>query len=100
VTPARGPVTYAVRPEDLAPARDGLAARVEHVEFLGEAVLLHARHEASGEALIARCEPQRRQDFARGAPLLLAADPQRALLFDGAGRRAPHAVSAGAPALV
>jgi multiple sugar transport system ATP-binding protein len=99
-TPARGPLTYAARPEDLIPARDGLAARVEHVEFLGEAVLLHARHEASGEALIARCEPQRRQHFTPGAPVLLAAGPQRALLFDRAGRRAPHAVAAGTPALV
>jgi multiple sugar transport system ATP-binding protein len=100
VTPARAPLTYAVRPEDLTPAREGLGARVEHVEFLGEAVLLHARHEASGEALIARCDPSRRQDFARGAPLALAADPHRALLFDGAGRRAPQAVSAGLAALV
>jgi multiple sugar transport system ATP-binding protein len=99
-TPARGPLTYAARPEDLVPALRGLAVHIEYVEFLGESVLLHARHAASGEALIARCEPSRRHELARGAPLTLAADPARALLFDAAGRRAPHAVSAGAPALV
>jgi multiple sugar transport system ATP-binding protein len=93
----RGALTFAVRPENLVPAARGLPVRVEHVEFLGEAVLLHARHAASGIALIARCAPDRRP----GATTLeLAADPSRALLFDAAGARVPHMVAAGAPALV
>jgi multiple sugar transport system ATP-binding protein len=95
VTRHRGALTFAVRPENLAPAARGLAVRIEHVEFLGDAVLLHARHEASGTPLIARAEPDRRPGL--GA-LHLAADPSRALLFDGAGRRVPHLVAE--PALV
>jgi multiple sugar transport system ATP-binding protein len=93
----RGALTFAVRPENFLAAARGLAVRVEHVEFLGDAVLLHARHESSGTALIARTEPDRRPGL--GA-LHLAADPARALLFDAAGRRVPHLVAAGEPALV
>lgn len=93
----RGALTFAVRPENLAPAARGLPARVEHVEFLGDSVLLHARHEGSGTPLIARCEPDRRPGI---AALNLAADPSRALLFDARGARLAHEVPAGEPALV
>jgi multiple sugar transport system ATP-binding protein len=88
ITPARGPLIFAVRPEDLIPhAREGFPARVEHVEFLGEALLLHARLEPGGEAAIARLDGREARAFARGQPIRLRPDAARALLFDAAGKR-------------
>jgi multiple sugar transport system ATP-binding protein len=85
---ACGALTFAARPEDLAvDARDGIAARVEHVEFLGEALLLHARTELGGESAIARLDGREARGFARGQAIRLRPDPARALLFDGAGKR-------------
>jgi multiple sugar transport system ATP-binding protein len=61
----------AVRPEDMTVAGDGLPARVEHVEFLGDCALIHARH----------CD--------LGAPLILRADGR--VRRDAGGRRDPSA---------
>ena len=93
VTSARGPLSFAVRPEDLLPhAREGLPARVEHVEFLGDALLLHARLEGGGEVAIARLDGREAREFARGQSIRLRPDPARALLFDAAGKRLKAAV--------
>jgi multiple sugar transport system ATP-binding protein len=84
----RGPVTLAVRPEDVVPAPlGGLPARVDHVEFLGESVLIHASLAASGAPILARAPPQMRKDARRGQPITLGFAPQKALLFDAHGKR-------------
>jgi multiple sugar transport system ATP-binding protein len=93
-----GPVTLAVRPEDLKIADGGLPSRVEQVEFLGDSMLLHARHEAGGEALIARLPGSDRPRLAVGSTVLLAADPKRTLLFDAAGKRVRSSVASRAMA--
>ncbi|MCQ4160478.1 ABC transporter ATP-binding protein [Roseomonas sp. GC11] len=84
-----GPVTLGLRPEALFPAAQGLAVRVEAVEFLGDAVLLHARHEPCGTALVLRLPPERRAGLAAGQKLALGFEPDRALLFGADGRRLP-----------
>lgn len=94
---AHGAVTLALRPEALRPAPRGLPVVAEHLEFLGEALLLHARHQPDGAALIARLDPAERAGIAPGQAMALAFDPVRALLFDADGRRLP-AVAASAPA--
>ncbi len=81
-----GAATLALRPEDLRIATQGLQARVEAVEFLGEGVLLHARHLQGGEALVLRLAADATRP-APGTALCLGFDPARALLFDAAGRR-------------
>lgn len=84
---ARGPATLAIRPENLTLAETGIAARVEHLEYLGESLLVHARVVAGGELAICRLPPERRRHVARGETVHLRADPSRALLFDSEGRR-------------
>ncbi len=91
-TPARGPMTLALRPEALVPAAGGLAAIIQHVEFLGDGLLAHARHEADGAALIARLDPAARGGLVPGRRVALSFDPSRALLFDRDGRRLDSAV--------
>jgi multiple sugar transport system ATP-binding protein len=81
---ARGALTLGIRPEALRPAAHGLPAVAEHVEYLGEAALLHAR---LGDApVVMRVEPSLRA--APGEALHLAFDPARALLFGADGQRA------------
>ncbi|WP_368415529.1 ABC transporter ATP-binding protein [Falsiroseomonas sp.] len=75
-----------LRPEDLRPEAEGLPARVEGLEFLGDSMLLHARHEPTGTALVLRLPPEAARP-APGAVLHLAFDPSRALLFGSDGRR-------------
>jgi len=90
-TAARGALTLALRPEDLRPDPNGpLEAVAEHAEFLGESLLLHGRLEPDGTAITLRLPP--------GAPppegrFRLGFAPDRALLFDAAGKRAPLRVS-------
>jgi multiple sugar transport system ATP-binding protein len=85
---ARGPVTVAVRPEDLRPDAQGFAAQVEHGEYLGDHALLHLRlHEA---ALVLRAAPDTR--VRPGEALRIGFDPARALLFGADGRRLPVAL--------
>jgi multiple sugar transport system ATP-binding protein len=81
-----GRLTLALRPEDLRPAASGLPAQVEGLEFLGESLLLHARHAPSGEPLVLRLAPEAPRP-APGETLTLAFDPARALLFDATGKR-------------
>ena len=83
---APGNLTVALRPEDLRPEAEGLPARVEGLEFLGESLLLHARHEPTGTALVLRLPPEAERP-APGALLQLTFDPSRALLFGSDGRR-------------
>ena len=80
---ARGPVTLAIRPEDWVIAGDGLPARVEHTEFLGDHALLHLR--LAGDTVIMRAGPGALPHA--GETLRLAFEPTRALLFGPEGRR-------------
>ncbi|MBE9603394.1 ABC transporter ATP-binding protein [Acetobacteraceae bacterium H6797] len=98
-----GAVTMAIRPEDFQIAAAGLPVRMEAREFLGESLLLHARHEASGEAVIIRLPPERAASLPeQGEAFHLGFDPSRALLFDADGKRirAIAEIRAEAPALV
>jgi NAD(P)-dependent dehydrogenase (short-subunit alcohol dehydrogenase family) len=65
----------------------GIAARIEHQEYLGESLLVHARVLDSGEQVICRLPPEKRRQVARGETVHLRPDPAKALLFDGDGRR-------------
>jgi multiple sugar transport system ATP-binding protein len=82
-----GPAILAIRPEDIAPHATGIAARIEHHEYLGESLLVHARVLDSGEQVICRLPPEKRRQVARGEMVHLRPDPAKALLFDGDGRR-------------
>ncbi|WP_043360825.1 ABC transporter ATP-binding protein [Belnapia sp. F-4-1] len=86
-TEARGALTLALRPEALRPAPAGLPAVPEHLEFLGDGLLLHARHAPDGTPLIARLAPEAREGLQPGAALKLGFAPGRALLFGADGRR-------------
>jgi multiple sugar transport system ATP-binding protein len=88
-TRMRGAATFAIRPEDVRLVRsgEGLAARVEHVEFLGEALLIHARLHEDGAAMIARLPQEERARVRVGEAVALEARPERAFLFDERGRR-------------
>ncbi|MCO4055141.1 MAG: ABC transporter ATP-binding protein [Bosea sp.] len=90
--PGSGPVLLAVRPEDLSLAPSGIAARVTHLEYLGESLLVHALVRESDEAVVCRLAPEMRRRVARGEMVHLRPDPAKAMLFDGDGRRlASHA---------
>ena len=96
-----GPLTLAIRPEDLLPAATGLPARAEALEFLGESLLLHARHEATGTPLVLRLPPEARPDLpAAGAAFALQFDTSRALLFGPEGHRVGASVPSGMHAFV
>jgi multiple sugar transport system ATP-binding protein len=94
-----GPLTLALRPEDLQPVAQGLPAVAEGIEFLGESLLLHARME-DGTALVLRLAPETRGQLAPGARLALGFDRARALLFGADGRRVAARIAAAEPALV
>ncbi len=84
--PRLGPVTLAVRAEDCRlDAREGLPAKVEHAEFLGDAVLVHLKLVDAGDAVIIRVSPTDRRPI--GETVNLRPEPSRAFLFDVAGRR-------------
>jgi multiple sugar transport system ATP-binding protein len=85
ITTTPGALTLALRPEDLWLAEAGISVLAEAVEFLGESVLLHARH-ACGQPVILRLPPDAPRPR-QGAMLRLGFDPARVLLFDAAGRR-------------
>ena len=93
-----GPAVLAIRPEDLAPSATGIAAHVEHLEYLGESLLVHARILDSQEAVICRLPPERRSQVKRGEKVHLRADPSKALLFDSDGRRLQARVRQREPA--
>jgi multiple sugar transport system ATP-binding protein len=86
-TPARGPLTLAVRPEDLRPDPAGpIEAVPEHAEFLGESLLLHARLTQAEVPITLRLPPATRVP---PGPFRLSFAAERALLFGRDGRRAP-----------
>ncbi len=93
VSSVRGPVTFAIRPEDLRTAAGGLPAIVEQVEFLGDSMLLHAKSEEGGEALILRMPPDSRSRPQLGEKIRLDVASQAALLFDARGKRVPAEVA-------
>jgi multiple sugar transport system ATP-binding protein len=96
-----GPLTLAIRPEDLVPAGHGLPALAEAVEFLGESLLLHARHEATGTPLVLRLPPEARADLpASGSTFHLQFDTNRALLFGADGKRIGATALSGEAAFV
>ena len=72
-----------VRAEGLSIRPDGLPAVVQHVEFLGAELLVHARMGAT--ALVARVPAG--SDIRTGATVHLDVDWPAALLFDAAGAR-------------
>ena len=82
-----GPAILAIRPENIAPAQSGIAARIDHLEYLGESLLVHARLLEGNELVICRLPPEARQQIRRAETIHLRPDPAKALLFDGAGRR-------------
>lgn len=84
-----GPLTLAVRPEDLHLTSNGLPAHVEAMEFLGESLLLHLRHPGSGSSLTLRLPPEGRASIPGDGQVFLGFDAGKALLFDAAGRRCP-----------
>ncbi|WP_043338871.1 ABC transporter ATP-binding protein [Belnapia moabensis] len=92
---ACGALTLALRPEALRPAAKGLPVAIEHLEFLGDGLLLHARHVPDGAALVARLEPEAREGLQPGAALRLGFAPGRALLFGADGRRVAARADAG-----
>lgn len=83
---APGPVTIAIRPENLRLAGNGLPCVAEGFEFLGESLLLHARHAASNEALVVRLPPEIPRPHA-GEKIHLTFEAKHALLFDRSGKR-------------
>ena len=84
---ASGAMTLAVRPEKLVLGATGLPAVVEGVEFLGESLLLHARHAQTGTPLVARITPEQRPTLPADGLVHLGFAAADALLFDPSGHR-------------
>jgi multiple sugar transport system ATP-binding protein len=97
---ATGSLTLAVRPEKLTLGAVGLQAIVDCVEFLGESLLLHARHVQTGSALVARITPEQRPHLPSDGCVHLGFGAGDALLFDADGHRVRALVAAEAPAFV
>jgi multiple sugar transport system ATP-binding protein len=90
--PAAAPgahLSLGLRPEALRlSGTHGLPARIEHLEFLGAELLLHARLElGEGASLIARLPLADAAGLAIGTRVMLEADWAAALLFDASGAR-------------
>jgi ABC-type sugar transport system ATPase subunit len=86
-------ITLGVRPEHLAPAEDGIAARVDLVETLGSETLVHASYDSG--ALVARITTGAVP--AVGDPVRFAARADAVLLFEpgsGASLLEPLAANA------
>lgn len=83
----QGILTLAVRPEKLMLARRGLPAIVQDIEFLGDSLLLHARHVQNGLALVARITPEQRAALPADGRVHLDFRAADALLFDESGHR-------------
>jgi multiple sugar transport system ATP-binding protein len=99
VTAWRGPALFAVRPEDMSPGdAPGVTVRVEHMEFLGDSVLLHARVKGTEEPVISRLSSHDRPRLAVGQFLPLRVVAARAFLFGPDGRRVAAGVATGVDA--
>ncbi|MBR0643577.1 ABC transporter ATP-binding protein [Plastoroseomonas hellenica] len=85
--PAGTTLTLGLRPEALSLTRDGLAATVEHLEFLGAEVLLHARLAAPDAPLVAKLPVAIAGGLRRGDAIRLGAEWPEALLFGADGKR-------------
>ena len=81
-----GPVTIAIRPENLRIDSNGIPCVAEGIEFLGESQLLHARHSGGNEAFIIRLPPEMPRPH-DGEVIHLAFEAKHALLFDQNGKR-------------
>jgi multiple sugar transport system ATP-binding protein len=81
-----GPVTIAIRPENFRLASAGISCVADGFEFLGESLLLHARHYADNEALVIRLPLELPRPHI-GETIHLAFDNKHALLFDSNGKR-------------
>ncbi|HSD39725.1 MAG TPA: sn-glycerol-3-phosphate ABC transporter ATP-binding protein UgpC [Rhodocyclaceae bacterium] len=86
-----GPLTLGVRPEHISVGRsdEGLAARVDLIEHLGDGVILYARLHGSNQPVIVRL-PGERTGIAPGHDVGIIPKADRTLLFDASG----HALSA------
>ncbi|MBY5720101.1 ABC transporter ATP-binding protein [Rhizobium leguminosarum] len=92
------PVTLAIRPEFVLVSKsrhDGLAARIERVEFLGSEVILHCRLEAIGETIVAKVQPSEASRLVAGDPVGLRLSPGRTLVFAEDGSRLAGGVATG-----
>ncbi len=78
-----GPLTLAIRPEDLRLDAQGYDARVEHAEFLGDHALVHLRLGTAELILRAPADLHARP----GEVMRISFDPARVLLFGTDGRR-------------
>ena len=78
-----GPLTLAIRPEDLRLDTEGFDTRVEHAEFLGDHGLVHLRLGQAELILRAPADLHARP----GEMMRVSFDPARALLFGADGRR-------------
>ena len=87
----RRAVTLGIRPADLRLAEEGIAARVEFIEDLGDNLIIN--FEVQGQRLKARRD--RAPGLEEGQQVKLSFDPAAAHLFDGATgeRLQPHASS-------
>ncbi|MFZ4410155.1 MAG: ABC transporter ATP-binding protein [Paracraurococcus sp.] len=84
--------TLGLRPEALRLASPGspapaLRAQVEHLEYLGAELLVHARLAETEATVVARLPLAEAAGLSVGAATTLTADWGAALLFDTAGRR-------------
>src|SRR5688572_27842539 len=80
-------LTLGIRPEHLALARpdDGLAARVDLVEHLGDGLIVHASLRGSRQPLALRLPPEH-AGLAPGSEIGVRMQPERVHLFDENGR--------------
>jgi len=78
-----GPLTLAIRPEDLRFDTEGFDTRVEHAEFLGDHGLVHLRLGQAELILRAPADLHARP----GEVMRISFDPTCALLFGADGRR-------------
>jgi multiple sugar transport system ATP-binding protein len=84
--PAGTAVSVGVRPEHCDVADDGIRGTVRHRENLGSDLFIHV--ETVGEhRIVARAAPEIVDAVPPGATVTLRPRPDRALLFDRAGRR-------------
>jgi multiple sugar transport system ATP-binding protein len=84
------PVTIAIRPEFVGVGdskEDGLAARIERIEFLGSEVIVYCRLNAIGETVIAKLSPAEATGLVAGMPVALRLSPERAMVFAEDGSR-------------